>query len=373
MRTNQTQPSRSLSITGQHPQMEHAPQSRAARPACPGPGAAGTDGHTFTSIRHRPSILHPPPFILVLLLMLLAAGSALAAVRYVDASSPSPTPPFTNWATAARVIQDAVDVAVAGDDVVVTNGTYATGGRAVYGTMTNRVAVDKPLTLRSVNGPEFTVIQGRRVPGTTNGDGAIRCVYLANSASLPGFTLTNGATRNVDDGWASNPESNGGGLWCESTSAAVSNCVLTGNSAYRNGGGVYRGTLNNCTLTRNSACGGGGACGGTLSNCGLSYNSAESGGGAYSSDYEAICTLDNCTLTDNHAAGYGGGAAGEGIEEGLCLLNKCIVARNSAGSGGGVYCALLNNCTLTGNRAAYSGGAAYAGRAFVRRHNFTGQ
>ncbi len=57
----------------------------------------------------------------------------------------------------------------------------------------NRVAVDKLVTLRSVNGPQFTVIQGYQVPGVTNGDGAIRCVYLANGASLSSFTLANGS------------------------------------------------------------------------------------------------------------------------------------------------------------------------------------
>src|SRR5438034_4649749 len=95
---------------------------------------------------------------------LAAASSALAATRYVDLNGPSPTPPYLSWATAATNIQDAVDAAAPGDQIVVTNGTYATGGRAVYGTMTNRVAVDKPLTLRSVNGAQFTIIQGYRVP-----------------------------------------------------------------------------------------------------------------------------------------------------------------------------------------------------------------
>ncbi len=140
--------------------------------------------------------------------------------------------------------------------------------------MTNRVAVDKPLTVRSVNGPQFTLIRGYQVPGTINGDGAIRCVYLTNGASLSGFSLTNGATRTVFD-HPTYRESSGGGLWCESATAVVSNCTLTGNSAYYYGGGVFGGTLNHCRLTGNWATYGGGAYGGTLNNCMLSGNSAE--------------------------------------------------------------------------------------------------
>ena len=249
-------------------------------------------------------------------LLLACAGSALADVHYVDVNSTNAAPPYTSWATASTNIQNAVDAAVAGDEIVVTNGLYATSGRAVYGTMTNRVAVDKPLTLRSVNGPEFTTIQGQKAPGGGdgygNGDGAVRCVYLTNGTSLSGFTLTNGATRSVYGQEPPYHETSGGGLWCESTNAVVvSNCVVAGNSAYQGGGAAYC-TLNNCTLSGNSASFGGAAHYSTLNNCTLSGNSvSDNGGGAYGS------TLNNCTLSANSAQ-YGGGASSS-------TLYNCIV------------------------------------------------
>ncbi|HRY50571.1 MAG TPA: choice-of-anchor Q domain-containing protein [Candidatus Paceibacterota bacterium] len=276
----------------------------------------------------------------------------LPTAHYVDVNGASPTPPYTNWATAARVIQDAVDAALPGDEIVVTNGLYATGGRAV-GTnlLVNRVAVEKPLTLRSVNGHQFTVIQGYQVPGKTNGDGAIRCVYLADGASLSGFTLTNGATRNDGD-WGGS-EQCGGGIWCESTNALVSHCNVIGNSASSNGGGVDNGTLYYCTLTGNSAGWGGGAARGNLNNCTLTDNSASSGGGvAGGLSGGGLCVLNNCALARNSAQYRGGGAAES-------TLNNCTLTGNSAQyRGGGVAGGSLNNCTLVDNWASSGGGVS---------------
>jgi hypothetical protein len=280
-----------------------------------------------------------------MLLFLLSAGNAAAATRYVWQESPSPASPYTSWATAAANIQDAVDAAAPGDFVLVTNGVYATGGRAV-GTnlLVNRVAIDRAITVESLMGPEVTVIEGYQVPGTTNGDGAIRCAYLTNGASLSGFTLTNGATRSSGDLLR---EQSGGGVFCESTNAAVTNCTLSGNSAYRGGGGADGGTLNNCILSGNSSGRyGGGASGSTLNNCTLSSNSADYSGGGASGG-----TLNQCTLIGNSAT-FGGGAT-------YGALNHCTLRGNSANVfGGGAYEGTLNHCTLSGNSASYDGGGA---------------
>lgn len=79
-------------------------------------------------------------FQLTATLLVMVAMNAPAIVRYVDLNGASPTPPYTDWATAATTIQDAADAADSGEEGVVTSATCAAGGRVVCSTMTNRVA-----------------------------------------------------------------------------------------------------------------------------------------------------------------------------------------------------------------------------------------
>jgi hypothetical protein len=116
----------------------------------------------------------------------------LAADRYVSLDG-GHVPPFTSWADAATNIQDAIDASVAGDTVWVTNGVYATGGKAIGGTLTNRVVIERAVTLSSVNGQVATVILGALDLVSTNGPAAVRGVWMTNGASLGGFHQCHGA------------------------------------------------------------------------------------------------------------------------------------------------------------------------------------
>jgi hypothetical protein len=190
---------------------------------------------------------------------------AQVVIHAVDVASINPIAPYSSWATAAKNIQDAIDIASAGDIVLVTNGVYAVGGKAIDGDLTNRIAVDKAITVMSVNGYATTVIQAAWDPVSTNGPGAVRCAYLADGAALIGFTLQNGATH-ASTGFVGNPPESGGGVWCSSANGVVANCVLSNNSAIY-GGGISCGTLNNSLVLNNVAAYGGGTYSATLNNC----------------------------------------------------------------------------------------------------------
>lgn len=286
---------------------------------------------------------------LATVILLLRLPSAFGTEYYVNANNTAPSPPYTNWISAATNIQAALNEAVAGDDILVTNGVY------------QPVTVTNAVSLQSVNGPTVTRIDGA---------GAARCVYLAASAVLTGFTLTNGSA------------GSGGGVYCASSSSVVSNCVLTANavSSYGGtGGGDFGGTLINCTLSGNHSSIGGGEGGGaasaTLINCTVSGNSSYAQGAGVMS-----CVLTNCALIGNSSGDYGGGADSstlwnciltgnscdnDGGGADACTLYNCLLTLNSAsGYGGGMSFGNAYNCTVVGNSAGEQGGGTVGGNGY---------
>jgi hypothetical protein len=199
----------------------------------------------------------------------LAAISATAATtHYVNLNSPGPISPYTDWTTAATNIQDAINASAAGDVIMVTNGVYAAGGISMDGVITNRVSLNLPISVQSVNGPWVTSIQGA---GMTNGTTAVRCAWLTNGASLTGFTILAGATR------TSGTAIQAGGVWCYSSNATVANCIICSNAANSVASAAFEGTFESCAIFGNSCQG-----------CSATYD----------------CVLRNCTVVSNSVGNY---------------------------------------------------------------------
>jgi len=261
-------------------------------------------------------------------------------LHFVRTQGTTPSYPYDNWESAATNIQGGVDAASYGAVVVVTNGTYASGGRPDGGDLTNRVVIDKDLTVVSVNGAGHTIIQGGWDPVTTNGPLAVRCVKLNGAAALKGFTLSGGATFSSDAD--SSYDRYGGGVYQDPTGAGakrgtVLDCLVTDCRANAWGGGGYGVTVYSSGFLDNSAGLGGGVANSLLYNCFLRGNSASSGGAAYSTP------VYNCTITENTAV-YGGGVSSTSPSayNSIMMFNSADVGTNYYYSFPG---SLFNCCT----------------------------
>ena len=259
-----------------------------------------------------------------------AAVTVGAGVHYVTPHGDHVTP-FINWDNAATTIQAAVDVALDGATVWVSNGVYSVGGKALDEfSVTNRVCIENNILVQSVTGPDDTHIVGAADPATTNGPAAARCVYIAGTAGLSGFTLRDGHTHDGDG-----EEYYGGGVYFAG-GGTLSNCVIRNCGSYEIGGGAYMQS------------------GGELIDCLIVSNRSMFGGGVYLSGGSAA----HCRILDNVADDAGGGAHMDDGE-----LFTCLLAGNTAGTdGGGVslsYDGSITFCTVAGNHAGGNGGGFY--------------
>ncbi|MEW6103192.1 MAG: right-handed parallel beta-helix repeat-containing protein [bacterium] len=241
-------------------------------------------------------------------------------------------------------IAAAISAANDGDTVWVADGTYTgTGNKDLSWS-------GKHITVRSENGPDNCIIDCEH-----SGRG-----FYFNSAgncgTISGFTIRNGNAVF------------GGGIRCwDNSSPAITNCIISGNSATNYGGGICCShfsspSITNCIISGNSATLGGGigcySSSPSITNCTISGNSAFWRGGGISCISNSSPVITNCIISGNSATWRGGGID---CDNSSPSITNCIISGNSAYYGGGIYCYYysspsITNCIISGNSAYYGGG-----------------
>ena len=265
------------------------------------------------------------------------------------------------YPSAAKTLKGALEntALVSGDRVLALPGEYVSGEMKQNDTcdIKARAVVPGGVTLESTGGRDVTFIRGAAATIADNppwadypvngmGVDAIRCVYLKAGSRLKGFTLTDGHTRTLVNGTATDhgsADTTGGGVgttggdrnqsWVED--CAISNCV-----AFR-GGGVMAAKCNRCIFANNYAS----YIGGAVSDSHI-YNSlsrdntvAITGANVNSSGFGYSYTIDACTVLD-----------------GMGFANANSVCRNTLNRGSFATAATttlnFTNCVINLDRAS---------------------
>ncbi|MFH1144798.1 MAG: right-handed parallel beta-helix repeat-containing protein [Candidatus Eisenbacteria bacterium] len=281
-------------------------------------------------------------------------------------------------------IQQAIDAAESGDEIVVSPGTY----------VENINFLGKDLHIHSSDGPAMTVIDGGAgLPGSAS------CVTMQSGESLnailQGFLLTGGLGSTypgVVEETLIDPMV-GGGVYCHNASGTIIGCrinenqtdyaagifvrnatmIITGCTFESNYAQTYASavgglesdvTIGGCAFLSNQAVAGDGAihllAPALISECVFRNNQARAGGAINVPQYGADLEIRNCIFQGNAATGTHGGAIR--IHEAGPLVEDCLFIDNHAAVDGGGLLAIdggsatIRNCTFHANGAGRHGG-----------------
>jgi parallel beta-helix repeat protein len=245
-----------------------------------------------------------------------------------------------SWATAFRHPQEAVDLALDGDEIWVAEGLYTRQE------VTDTAVLAVPSAVKIFGG--FSGTESRRDERDVLShevvlDGEYLCTRVVSAwgnALLDGFTVMRAAGTG-----------NGGGVYIGSASVTVRHCILKWNSA------AFGGGLAVVNLGPSDRC--------YVEDCVFIENSASVYGGGLASRFgeqgRPWPEIVDCTFINNTAP-HGGGMAA--ASDSSPPVKNCLFVGNSAtDTGGGFYSydgaePILTNCTFVGNRAMGAGGGA---------------
>ncbi len=302
------------------------------------------------------------------LLGLLASWSGEAQASpdtlYVSATDPTcggHSPCYAN-------VQDAVDAAAAGDEVLVAGGTYTDTDTASVGYV---VALSKSITLRggydaSFAEPPDPATNPTRLDGQRQG----RVISITGdiSPTIEGFIITGGDATGLGGSWSGGSDA-GGGICCNGAHPVIVGNVITNNVASNStdtiGGGLYLGYCQRAVLSGNT----------------IVSNTASTDGSGYGAGGGAVLEFSNGAVISGNVVLHNTAGAGAGQGGGLVLFyndatiisGSSIVSNTAAaggmGQGGGLYL-YDSDVTLGGNvivgNVASRGGFGVGGGLYIQ-------
>ena len=207
-------------------------------------------------------------------------------------------------------IQEAIDSAKDGDEILVPPGTY----------VENINFASKKIVLESISGPSQTILQAAD---------KLNSVVIMNGSTIKGFTITEGTGKPHKSSYGY--DYYGGGIYAKGESL-IERCIITKNgkgvarsNAGTFAGGVYAGSKSNI-IVRDS----------------LIYdNYAWACGGAVLVDHGGKITIENSTVFGNESTNFFGHQGGVGMaNQGKVVIMNSIVWGNSGdeiGAFSGIY------------------------------------
>lgn len=343
----------------------------------------------------------------------LVTSSALAgSILFVDPNASGPTHDGKSWCTAFTDLHEALDVALPGETIHVSDGEYVPNSfglanpREASFHLINNVAIVGGFAGCGAADPDERDISAFRsiLSGDQAGDDLDGFINVnensyhvvigdgtTSSAVLDGFIIEHG---NADDDII--PHNAGGGMRTSAGSPTLTDCIFQnniavfgggmenfnganpvmtrctfiGNHATFRGGGMHNNTsrpsLIDCMFIGNTAVNSSGGArnwdnsNATYTRCVFLNNHADFGGGMVNDDSNPI--LESCIFRSNTALDTSGGLHNW---RSAPLLINCLFHNNSATNRGGGMFNLNNsvvsmiNCTFAGNSAFDSGGAVY--------------
>ncbi|MBU2689787.1 MAG: right-handed parallel beta-helix repeat-containing protein [Candidatus Eisenbacteria bacterium] len=186
----------------------------------------------------------------------------------------------------------------------------------------------------------------------------IGCQFLNNASDFggAGINWANSSGSITDCVFEENTALVGAGLFCQWASPTISGCSFVGNAATLTGGAIA-----------------GQSSSSHVSNCSFSSNTAGEAGGAIRFHYDAPI-LEDLVCEGNSAGEVGGAMSIEDVEG--SIVRRCVLRENSAPAGAGLHGAgeiTVDQCAFVGNAAGqYGGGMISDGPVVVTACTFVG-